>query len=390
MVKKNNKKNIMMLLIIMFLLIYFSNFVFSLGIAPSYKEVKYDEGRVYNGKIKVFTDKKVVLSVKGEYSKYLELEKNYLEKTGIVNYKLKMYSDIKPGDNIFIITATEIPEDKGMLSSALSVNAKIVLKKPITGKYLEYTIYPITDKKEFIIKTKNLGLENISNVLVELQFFENNTLIRKYYSEETPLNVGEEKFLKIPIDLTPGDYNVKIIIHYDDKAFYEEKKVFLKGKIEYLSLTNNNFKLKEINKFLLTLKNNFNKNVNFKVTSKIIQNNIVKAKYEMNDVIEKNSIKEMPLYFDTKSVDEGRGIIKTTISYLGYNDVYEENYYFKYNKAETSGLVSKEKSESEMKTILIIILIFLILNFVLVLYLFINSKNKKKKIVYKKNNKRKN
>ncbi len=372
------KKTILTTILILLLVLTLTKTVFSLGIAPSYKEIQYEEGRVYNGQIKIFTDKKTVLSVKGEYSKYLELEKNFVDKTSIINYKLKMYPDIKPGDNIFIITATEINENNSMISSSLSVNAKIVLKKPIVGKYIEYELYPLNDKNEFLIQIKNLGLENISETFVELQFFENNLLIKKYYSDITSLNVGEKKFLKIPLDLQPGEYDVKIIIHYDDKTLYEEKKLFLKGKIEYLSLTNKNFKLKEINKFLLTIKNEFNKNVNFKVKAEIIQNNIVKAKYEMNDVINKSEVKTIPLYFDTKNLDEGEGIIKITLQYLGYKDVYEEKYYFKYNKAKNTGLVSEEKVKDETTTMLIIILIFLILNFMLVLYLFLNSKNKKK------------
>ncbi len=376
-------KKIIAILILLVLVLTLTKNVFSLGIAPSYKEIQYEEGRVYNGQIKIFTDKKTVLSVKGEYSKYLELEKNFVEKTSIINYKLKMYPDIKPGDNVFIITATEINENNSMISSSLSVNAKIVLKKPIVGKYIEYELYPLNDKNEFLIPIKNLGLENITETFVELQFFENNLLIKKYYSDITSLNVGEKKFLKIPIDLQPGEYDVKIIIHYDDKTLYEEKKLFLKGKIEYLSLTNKDFKLKEINKFLLTIKNEFNKKLNFKVKAEIIQNNVVKAKYEMNDVINKSEVKTMPLYFDTKNLDEGEGIIRITIQYLGYKDVYEEKYYFKYNKAKSTGLVSEEKTKDETTTILIIILIFLILNFILVLYLFLNSKNKKK-IKYKK------
>ncbi len=378
------KKVFLSLNIIILLLILYSYYSFSLGIAPSFQEVKYDEGRVYHGQIKIFTDKPVVLSVKGEYSDYLELEKNYLEKTGIVNYKLKMYPDIKPGDNFFIITATEINNNSGMLSSSLSVNAKIVLKKPVVGKYVEYELYPLNDKKEFLIKIKNLGLENISETFVELQVFENNLLLKKYYSKIVPLNKGENVFLKIPLDLQPGDYTFKIIIHYDDKVLYEEKNFFLKGKIEYLGLSNKNFKLKEINKFLLTLKNDFNKKVNFKVKAEIIQENKIKAKYEMNDVINKSSVLQIPLYFDTKNVNEGKGSIKITLYYLGYEDVYEENYYFKYNKAKNTGLVSEEKSESEFKTMLIIILVFLILNFILVFYLFLNFKNSKKKINYKK------
>src|SRR3989344_86879 len=265
-----------LLLILLFFIIFQCNFVFAgIGITPSriYTDFKPGEKFLVNFQaLDLCSSHELDISAEGDFAEYVRFDKTHLKKG---DYFFTAYIDLpeeakKPGENMLSIQILEaIDESSGGIGARLGVGARVYIKVPYPGTYLEVNSFDIPDSNEG---------ESI-NITTNINNFGTNPAyahtIIEVYSEDNKLDsfdLGTQLiepnnafvFSKLIEGsyYKAGIYNATLIVDYGVKDNIELTDSFRVGRlfVDIIDWTKE-FNQSKINKFNIEIESKWNNDI---------------------------------------------------------------------------------------------------------------------------------
>ncbi len=338
---RTEKFGFKVLLVLLLFLVIMTN-VDALGVTPARKIVDVEDyGLDFSSQFTVVNEKstamKVSIDIDGTLSEYVTLDKVLLEfkegeKEKVVNYNIKLPSDVgEPGSNDinFIVTELPVGEDKGIFVGArISLITSLRVRVPYPGEFIESEVDISSGDSEgnimFTIYAHNLGSQNIDNARATVEVLgPTNEVVQIFETSSENIETGKRKEL-IAIwnaKVNPGKYYANIVVVYDGKKV-ELGKEFNVGeaKLEVRDIIVDDFKLGDIAKFEIMLRNLWNEaldDVYAEMQIYDLDGNLIgtfKTPLENLDAREDGTLLG---YWDTGGVDVGEYKAKLVVYYPG-------------------------------------------------------------------------
>ncbi len=311
--------------------------VFSLGVSPSRIVVDSKEDINQEFSFRIINSENnnihVNLNPRGMFTEYVNIENPSVDilpnGEATIRYRVRMpYFARHPGNNLLEIVAQESSGNSSAqtsISGGVAVVHQLILKSPFEGKHADLIFTsndPDYDKDlSFAYYISNDGAENIINLNANLNIYDsdNNPVVSKSYTFR-PLSSGDGRKETIVLDspLPPGDYSAITTLNYDSNIIVKETTFSIKKKpFDIISVGSPNFKLGEINRIDIAVKNNQNSNSNAYADISILDDNgktIDEIKTQPKD-IGSSSTETLNAYWDTKDIIEGSYDIKIKLIY---------------------------------------------------------------------------
>ena len=294
--------------------------VHALGMAPARSTIEFIPDTVQEGKFRIIVDDlptKVTIKTEEELGKYIVLENNILlleEKETWVNFKINLPKDLPPGDRKGSILVSEIPQtadDPNIVYAVPAIKHQVFTKVPYPGKYLTSKIF-ITNNDDsvfFTLALANWGQENIEDVkaifTVKGPTNEEIAVIEtKSISIESK---KEEKFVTTWETDNPGSYVADVTVEYDGKIL-SLSEIFTVGnlEIEIDRIIVNNFKIGQIAKLDIYLRNKWNQALKVDGRVEVFKNNNMISSFNSIpvDILQKSTA-VMNAYWNTEGIETG-------------------------------------------------------------------------------------
>ena len=383
------------IIIITLLTILLIQNAYALGITPARTTINFEPNLNQEFTVTILNNQnketRVDISLEGNLKQHISLEKNTVtlkpNENKKLNFKVNLPEKIeKPGNHDIEIVITEIPlEPKSTqttVQAAVSVSSQIRIKIPYPGKYAEadLEIYSLDDKVFITIPIFNLGQETIKP-FANIKILQQDKKLADITTNPIELNSKQNKKIKAEWDAPSiGKYKVTAKVFYANKEIDLEKE-FLVGDIfiKIIDLKFGKFKLKEIVKLDIIIKNGWNEIINNVYSEVFIKNqkgitvsNLKTPSFNINPLEEKT----LTAYWDTKDIIPG---IYDIIIKLNYNnkksektiqvDVQEDSI------TKTTELRPMPSPIKPNKTILILSIIILIILAILV-FIYLKTREK--------------
>ncbi|MDP3917420.1 MAG: hypothetical protein Q8Q42_04005 [Nanoarchaeota archaeon] len=340
---KKYEWNIGMILIFGIML---SGFASGLGITPAITNVDYFEDFEYFGQFKIVNTQgypvDVNIKINGNLASYVKMDNQLIHLEGNekrnVQYKLKLPNGIvKPGNNDLIFVATETLDDslKGTyLGASFSLVTTLSIKVPYAEKYLETSFRvkesDVSDSTIFIIEATNAGSKQINNIFADIDIKDNNgKVIDSLKTDSISIKAGESKNILIPWTKgVLGDYVAEITVNYDNEKNKMEENFRVEGvRLDIQNIAVNNFKLGEVAKFEINLKNLWNENLEVEGDVKIYDayESLIGNFKTSKENIMPNTVEFLVGYWNTKDVDVGAYTANITLNF--YDKHFEKGAY---------------------------------------------------------------
>ena len=246
-----NNKNKNLVFVWFFLVCFILNVinVNALMVSPAKKTLYYEENFEYSGSFIVTNEggapKKIIISIAGELSDYLTLDKDSFnfgpgEIEKIVNYFIKLPNNlVEPGDNSISLFITESDPsfiDGTGFDVSLRLLTSLIIKVPFPGKYIE-TSLRINEVDSngniiFIVPVTNKGSEIIDNVNIDIIVKNvNEDILGNVKSFDSKISPGRNVDVRSvwKANVGPGKYFANVIVNFDGKKV-ETSIEFLVGE----------------------------------------------------------------------------------------------------------------------------------------------------------------
>jgi len=381
----NNK--IKLLFLILFICIFISN-VTSLGITPGRTTLDFKPGLEKNVEVTVInsqkTDIEVFITTRGELASSIVLNQKSLkmsssEEEKNIGFSIKLPQTLSPGLHVAEVVVSQkmrgTSKGDNTIGAEIAVATQVAVYVPYPGQYLDAQLLVSGDekKKTFTVSMVNRGTEEIKNIKAEITVYDLvGNEVKKMNTNTIKLGPSEkgEIFSTWSVNVPNGKYVAKAVIDFDSKQIKVEKE-FEVGEfvLDLLQIFVKDFKLGEIAKFNLVVKNKWNEPITrayaeMRVFDKEMKE-IADVKSATYDIPPETQT-DMVYYWDTKNIAEGLYNANVILFYEGKKTQQDLKLDVKSNKIDVIGLgyaVSSESSSSKngLVTILTIIIVFLIL-----------------------------
>jgi hypothetical protein len=345
-----NRNKLLIFAILMVLLI---GNVYALGITPARTTINFEPSIEHSGKFTIINsdnkDINLMIYLRGDLNEYINLYNEYVsmksnQETKEVGFEVKLPENLEPGPHKAEIVVLEIPETQEgqtKIDATLAVVKQIIVNVPYPGKYLDadMNIYGL-DTKTFEIGVVGRGQENIGNAYAEIYIYDNKgTMVATLNTNNVPVNKFERKDLVATWtpDVDSGIYSAKAIIYYDgnEKEIIKEFEIG-EFEIELQDIYVTDFKIGEIAKFNLVVKNKWNEMIKNVYAEMDVYDN------EMNKIgdvksasynLPSDELTTMVYYWDTKDLSTG---------------VYDANIILNYEGKKVQQKVTLDVRETEL------------------------------------------
>jgi hypothetical protein len=371
--------------------------VYGFGIAPAKSSFEFSENSVKEGRFRIVSSEfpaKIKISAEGELGKYIELEKEVIileQQETWVTFKLNLPKDLPPGErlgNIIVMEESTDTYSDDMVVATPAVIHKVIVKVPYPGKYLTGKMYITTTQVEepvvFTIALANYGNEAIQNAKATIIIKgPTNEELAVLHTDEGPVNNGQEQKLSSAwLAANPGTYLAEATVEYDGKIM-QLSEIFNVGSldVEIERIEVNNFKIGQIAKIDIYMRNKWNKPIKTEGRVEIFKQNSLVSSFNTVpvDILEK-STSVMNAYWNTEGISTGEYDINVKTTYEGKTSektftsyVSADNIQF---KDFASGNVVAKKGNNNTALLIIGVFILIILN--ILLFIYINKKLKAK------------
>jgi hypothetical protein len=262
------------------------------------------------------------ISIGGDLAEYVTLS-NVSEKYGIRQYSLhfKFPEYIgEPGIHTLVITAKDIPAEKGMIGGVAIVKKTIKVKVLYSSKIVDIS-FDATDANVneivyFYVSIKSQTQNKIDKVSAIIDIFDiNNEKLDMVVTNQASLESAESVTLTAELNTTnylPAEYKAVATVFYDDnKSIVEDSFKIGDLDIKIINYTRN-FKKNSINKFDIEIEsgwNNIIKNVYAEIT---IDNTVIKTPFVD---LEPWQRKILSTYWNTNNVSIGEHKARIVLFY---------------------------------------------------------------------------
>tara|TARA_Y100000310_G_C20700537_1_gene829402 strand:+ start:3093 stop:4325 length:1233 start_codon:yes stop_codon:yes gene_type:complete len=267
------------ILVVVLMLIVSSSIISALGVTPAKKLFNYKEGAGYNYEFTVVNDlespMRVSVDVSGSLADYVTLNNVLLdfaqgEREKKVTYKINPPKNLlEPGNNDIGFILTELPSDDktgtfvGARLSLITI-ARIIF--PYPGKYIEANLDIFEGDSGgtvvFVVPVNSLGDDRINDARGTIEIYgPANKVVDIFDTSHVSLEAGQRKELMAiwSAMVEPGDYYAEVVVSYDGKKAQVKKDFIVGGtKIGVRDVSISDFKLGEIAKFEIVLRNLWN------------------------------------------------------------------------------------------------------------------------------------
>ena len=370
--------------------------IYSLGIAPAKTTFDFAPNTVKEGYFRIITDEspvKVVFTKEKELGKYIELENDVMileQKETWVNFKLNLPEDLPPGERKGGILVLQIPKDTGQENVVMAAPAVVHLVKvnvPFPGKYVTGKLFitntKVNDPVLFTLALVNWGKEKVENAKATIVIKgPTNEEVAVMHTDTVSISPNQEvKLLTTWQTENPGTYYAEVVVEYDGKT-HKMSQSFNVGSLdlEIERIIVDNFKIGQIAKLDIYLRNKWNKPLNVEGRVEIFKDNDLVSSFNTIPVnILERSTGIMNAYWNTEGVDVGEYDISVKAQYEG--KVSEKTFT---SVVSIDQIQFKEFSagkvigtESNNTTILVLaVLVLIILNIFLFIYIRKKLQNK--------------
>ena len=343
-------------MVLIFLLL--NQVVLALGLSPAKKVINFAPNKeetinfnLINNENKDF---KVFVEVIGELAEYIKIPNNIVtinknEKSRGLDLKIILPENFeRPGLIESIIRVRQISDaEQGLtqISTMPSLKAKLQLRVPYPSKYIESRLVVDKDDKDekrvrFVMPIFNYGAEDVESAKAFLKIYDaQNNFIEGLETESISINNGSQAKLSAGWQAeTKGAYYATADIDYDGEIL-ELKEDFIVG-VPFVNATKilvNNFRLGDIAKFDIYLKNDWNDMIGVYADALIFKDDktYLSSRIEPIDLLAgKDGI--INLYWETENIDQGEYNLNLTIKY----DLGESNHMVKLIVNEDSIITS--------------------------------------------------
>ncbi len=370
--------------------------VHAIGIAPARTNLEFKQGE-QEGAIRIIAEEtplKIVLTKEGELGKYIELEKESMileDSETWVKFKIILPEDLPPGERAGGILVLQIPKDslqENVVLAAPAVVHQIRVNVPFPGKYLTGKMFitniNLNEPILFTLAVKNFGKDKIQNAKASIVIKgPTNEEIAVLSTDSVSVDSGQEKQLTAYWQTeNSGSYIADATIEYDGKIIKLSEKLDVGNlELEIERIEVNNFKIGQIAKLDIYLRNKWNQPLKADGRVEIFKNNNLVSTFNTIpvDVLE-GSTSTMNAYWNTEGIDIGEYDISVKINYNGKTSektftsyVSADNINFK-NFA--SGKAISQKGGGSTSLLITGIFVLIILNVFLFIYINKRLKNR--------------
>ena len=376
-------------------MIFLISSIWGLGLAPARTKVEFNQVE-QSGRFRVIVDEvpsKVILSTEGELGEYISLQNTVLvveSKETWVDFTVNLPEDLGPGERQGGIMVIQVPKDvtkENVVVATTAIVHQVKVDVPYPGKYLTGKMFVqnsnVDEPTVFTIGLSNYGKEDIANVKASITIKgpTNEELVILNTDEKSIASGNEDKIVALWQAEHAGSYFAEAIVEYDDKTTKITQQFSIGNlELEIENIKVNNFKLGQIAKLDVYVRNKWNKpfivngNVDVLKEGKLVSsfNTIpVEVKEQSSDIMEGYwgteglSVGEYDITIQASY--EGKTSEKTITSIISLDDVT-------FKEFDVTGRVVKG-NESKRSTFLIIsVFILILMN--LALFIYINKKLK--------------
>lgn len=396
------------------LLFMFSYYGLAIGVSPGTANFNFEPNRVVSNTLTVYNNDNIDFNseilVQGDLSEYITLDTNELsflssDDKKSFSYSLKMPESFDtPGIKAGTIKIKEVIKSDSLnevnIKPSIGVISEIFMHVPYPGKYIETSISSSSsvDWQDvvFYVKLFNLGEDDVDDLSVQLNVLGNDgQTLKQITSDSISLkskHSGELILRMSSTDLDLGKYNVEGGLFYDGKISALKSSFEVRGElIKLLSASFDNFKLGEISKFSVLLKNVGNRKVEEIYAELILEkesSDSMEVIKTYNIDLASGDVKESIGYWDTKTLDPGQYFGTLSVKYESESHEQAVSALIEKDKAEVSfkndltGHVTNVDNDisldSEVDRILQLNRLLLIVLIVLVIYLIVKKRKSSK------------
>lgn len=382
-----NYFNLIMAIAIMIML---SSNALAIGIAPARTTFDFSSGMERTVDVTILnSDKKdmsVSMHVSGDLEDFITLSGNSFrisadETSRVINYKVKLPSQLAPGtyktDIVALELADESGEDGTVIGVSLAVMTRLIVNVPYPGKYIisELNINGAAPGEEvtFIMPIKNAGKADILSLKANINIY--NKLNEEIYSFNTEtinlVSGGEAELVgKWKNDEMAGTYFAKVTIIYDAEILALEKLFNIgNAELELEEISVRDFSLGQIAKLEMLVENKWGEEVLDAYTQTKIYDNSGNTISEFKSLaynIPALSKSVMVSYWDSGGFKEGTYEASVYLNYGQKSTQKDLRMKVSQNSLEIIGLgyVISEKSSNKggsVNTILAVAVVVLVL-----------------------------
>jgi hypothetical protein len=372
------------------------NLSYGLGIAPAKTTFDFEKNTMHEGVFRVITDdfpKKLFISTEGDLADVIILEKTAIitdSQETYIRFKVKIPEDIPPGERKGSIVITESPKETygdNVVMATLAIVHQVIINVPYPGKYVTGKMFisnsQVNDTIEFRVALANYGKEKTnlvkSNIVIKGPL---NEEIASFSTDEKSIQPGSEETLVGSWQTeNAGNYYAEATVDYDGYIF-EISQAFKVGilDIEIEKIKVNDFKIGQIAKLDIYLRNKWNQDINVNGKVEIYKSDKLISSFNTLPVkIKEKSTAVMESYWNTEEVEVGKYDISVKADYDGKTSertfssvVSLDNIDFS-DSLSGKAVNSKEKNRTSFLIILVLVLIFLNVS----LFIYISRKLKR-------------
>ncbi|MCG2717690.1 MAG: hypothetical protein L6408_02495 [Nanoarchaeota archaeon] len=326
-----NKK----IIILMIAMILLAGKALALGVSPGRTTIDFEPNmervidlRVINNEQK---DLSIALNAEGELSGYISFDKKDIhlspsEGSKTVSCTIKLPEKIeRPGmheTNIILREAKSVTGEGVKIGASLAVISIIGIRVPYQGKYAEANLFVTEPDQEdeitFVVTVTNLGKEDISKTVAEIEILSDDRKIATLTTDEKSVKQGARRELLAKWKATaPGKYKAKAKVDYDEKTTEAETEFSTKGFfLKLIDISVTNFQLGSIAKFKILLENIANKKTEDVYTKMVLNDKTGKNIMDIEsqrETMQPQERKEVQAYWDTETVKKGEYDGKVTL-----------------------------------------------------------------------------
>ncbi len=380
-------------------MIFLVSNVHGIGLAPASSRFDFKSNSVQEGRFRIIADEvpsKIILTTEGDLGEFIELEKDVLvmeEKEQWVSFKINMPEDMNPGERRGGILALNVPKDttrENVVIATTAIVHQVKVNVPYPGKYLTGKLYVTNTKVQddiiFTIALANWGKEDINNVKGTISIKgPTNEELAVLHTNEISMKANEEsKLLATWNTEHEGSYFAQVIVEYDG-TILELSKPFSVGSldIEIERIAVDNFKIGQIAKLDIYLRNKWNEPVRVDGRVEVFEDNKMISSFNTAPVdVGAQSTDIMSAYWNTEGVETGEYDIVVKANYKGktserlFNSIVSiDDIQF---KDFISGKAISSKGKNNTPLLVGAVIILIILN--ILLFIYINKKLKTRNI----------
>lgn len=370
---------------------------YGLGIAPAKTTFDFEEGSVKEGAFRIVSDNfpsKVVFTKEGDLGKYITLDQDTImlkEPETWVNFKLYIPSDLPPGEITGGILVLEIPKDtvnEDIIMAAPAVMHKVKVNVPYPGKYLVSKMFITNTKLNepiiFTLPVVNYGKEKINNAKATIVIKgPTNEEVAALHTSSVTIDPGQEEKLLVTWQTDKaGSYFAEAAVEYDGKVIQVADKFSIGNlEIEIERIEVNNFRLGQIAKLDLYLRNRWNTPLKVDGRIEIFKDNNIISTFNTVPVdILQGSSSVMNGYWNTEGITPGEYQISVKANYEGKTSERSFSTYVSAAEIKFKDLAAGNviAGKSNSNTTLLVIIVFILIIFNVALFFYINKRLKNK------------